>query len=126
VYYFWPTTTNAPAPGDKNFPANPHGGIPWAVLAASTAGGGIWLFRARMACAAPLITNIGIGTQAVMPAGLPAGGYPAILIKGTVYIARFHFEATKLAGGAAMLPVIEKEGYVLIDSTGKVLQWLYQ
>jgi hypothetical protein len=31
IYFFWPDTANAPAPGEPCRPSDPHGGLPWAV-----------------------------------------------------------------------------------------------
>ncbi len=65
--------------------------------------------------------ELGIGSTAVVAEGLGAGSYPAILVNGTVYVARFHEIAWQLAGRAE--PIV-KYGIAIIDATGKVIGWL--
>lgn len=54
-----------------------------------------------------------------MQPGLSAGTYPALLVNGTVYVARFHSIAWEMAG---KLPD-QKYGMVVIDAAGRVLEW---
>ena len=49
--------------------------------------------------AAAAAGSLGVGSTAVVAPGLGAGTYPALLINGTVYVARFHVLASELAGG---------------------------
>lgn len=63
----------------------------------------------------------GVGSQAVVAPGLGGGSYAGLGINGTVYCARFHDVAWKLANYAEP---IEKYGIVTIDAAGKVIGWL--
>ena len=65
----------------------------------------------------------GIGTQAVVSSGLGAGQYPALLINGTVYVARMHNVAWQLAGRTGEVLIY---GIVEIDAAGRVVRWLYR
>ena len=64
--------------------------------------------------------TLGIGTQAVVVGELGAGTYPALIVDGTVYVARFH----NVAWQAANYGTETKYGMAIIDAAGKVIGWL--
>ena len=66
------------------------------------------------------IAALGIGTRAVVARGLGAGTWPALMIGGRVYVARFHDIAWRMGGSRR----VQKWGFVIIDETGKVIGWL--
>ncbi|NOX55757.1 MAG: hypothetical protein GXP27_15210, partial [Planctomycetes bacterium] len=66
--------------------------------------------------------KLGIGTRAVVAEGLTdlaQGAWPAVLVEGKVYVARFHAEAWRLAGRGP----VQKYGMVVLDAAGRVLGW---
>ena len=96
------------------------GGTVGAIGVTATGTGGIIIFGGTAA-------GTGIGTTAVVAPGLTPGvAYPALLIDGTVYVARFHAVAYELAGGAAACGTVQKYGMVILDATGKVIQWAFE
>lgn len=58
-----------------------------------------------------------IGTQAVVVGPLGAGTYPALVVNGTVYVARFHVLAWEAAGKGVEIFY----GLATIDAAGKVI-----
>jgi hypothetical protein len=58
-----------------------------------------------------------IGTQAVVVGPLGAGTYPALVVNGTVYVARFHVLAWEAAGKGAEIFY----GLATIDAAGNVI-----
>ena len=80
-------------------------------------GGEVALGVGTFGAAAGTAATVGVGSTAVVAPGLGAGSYPALLINGTVYVARFHSVAFGMAGGVAT----GKYGMVVIDCSGKVL-----
>jgi len=72
------------------------------------------------ATGAAATSTLGIGSQAVVTGGLGAGTYPALIVDGTVYVARFHNIAWQAAGYGAET----KYGMAIIDAAGIVIGWL--
>ena len=93
---------------------NFHNFLASAVFAESLLGGSLAGSGAGAASA------LGIGSQAVVQSGLGAGSWPAIMVNGQVYVARFHCIAWELAGKRG---VETKYGFATIDAAGKVLGW---
>ena len=86
-----------------------------AIAAAGAAAGA----AAAGAASAGEAAALGIGTQAVVAPGLGAGVWPALMVNGTVYVARFHVVAWEMAQHAQET----KYGMVIIDAAGKVIGW---
>jgi len=73
--------------------------------------------------------GLGIGTQAtveplfaqwlIQTAGSLAGIWPAIMVGGQVYVARFHNVAWEMAGRGE----VQKYAFVILDAAGKVVGW---
>lgn len=60
-----------------------------------------------------------IGAQAVVAPGLGAGTYPALIIDGIPYVARFHIVAWELAGKTGVETFY---GAATIDAAGRVIE----
>jgi RHS repeat-associated protein len=90
-----------------------------AVVAGATSTGGIVLNGGSSAAAG--MTATGVGTTAVTTPFLPEGIHAAIMINGTVYVARFHNLAWDLAGRCGQIQIY---GMVEIDKAGKVIRWV--
>ena len=60
-----------------------------------------------------------IGSTAVVAPHLPAGTYPALVVDGTVYVARFHHVAWALAGRTGVETFY---GFATVNAAGKVLE----
>ena len=112
---FWTTNpANAPAVGDPAYPPDDTGFCGGVMVGAASGVG-------QLATRGSAATQLGIGAQAVVAPGLSSGAYPALLINGTVYVARFHDIAWRMAGRAEP---VAKYGIAIIDATGKVVGWL--
>ena len=63
--------------------------------------------------------ELGIGSKAVMATGLGAGTWPALLVNGKVYVARFHEIAWQMSARGE----VQKYGMAIIDASGRVVGW---
>ncbi len=109
-----------------------------AVLAMAFAGLGNWFGRGPQSPAAPNVPGLArgpgtatspppslgargaiVGSQAIVAPGLGAGPWPALVVNGRVFVARFHDLAWQASGRG----FVQAYGAVVIDSTGKVIRW---
>jgi len=82
--------------------------------------GAVWNSGATTAAAGGGAATGGvIGAQAVVAPGLGAGTYPALIIDGVPYIARFHIVAWELAGKTGVETFY---GAATIDAAGRVIK----
>jgi RHS repeat-associated protein len=96
------------------------GGTKWETMSkAGSAGAAVGIAVVIVLPAAPVAATLGIGSQAVVSPGLGAGVWPALLVNGTVYVARFHQVAWEMANHGE----VQKYGMVIIDAAGKVIGW---
>lgn len=77
------------------------------------------LLAAGRATAAAAVTARVIGTRALVAPGLGAGTWPALIVGGRVYIARFHNIAWEAAGRGT----VQAYGMAVIDAAGRVIRW---
>ena len=61
-----------------------------------------------------------IGSQATVPAHLPANTWPALVVDGRVYVAGMHNDAWAAAG---YNPNVQAYGFATIDAAGRVVRW---
>jgi len=93
------------------------GGLAIAGAGGAAAGGG-----AAAAGGGAAAASLGVGSQAVVAPGLAAQAgvwYPALLVNGTVFVARFHAVAWEMASNGQ----VQKYGMVMLDAAGKVIGW---
>jgi len=101
-------------------PAGALGGMGAAAQSAEVLAAGQRIASGAITAAATADAGVGVGTQAVLAPGLSEGTWPALLVDGKVYAARFHNIAWDLAGRGN----VQKYGMAIIDETGKVVGWM--
>jgi RHS repeat-associated protein len=120
----WPSNTSDNGEPSKPTPYDPQGAAVVAgaglVVIAVANGGGLCI---RGATYAWNLFRLGVGSQAVVAPGLGAGTYPALMVNGTIYVARFHAVCWEMAGGAGTVQIY---GIATVGPTGIVIRWVYQ
>jgi len=117
---YWYYLTN-PSAMDTDLEIGFYTSVSVAAVAGTTAGGlyvAGYTATAAITTGTMISTEFGVvGTQAVVATGLGAGTYPALVVNGTVYVARFHNVAWQLAGYGTETFY----GLATIDALGRVI-----